>query len=366
MRQTYFITGYPGFLARNLIHQLVTDYQQDLTHIYLLVLPNLREKAIEEITYFAKSKQLNQDLFTIIPGDITSQNLGIDHNTNHQLQASVTHVFHLAAIYDLAVPKIIALKINVNGTNHVNNWVKTMNNLKRYVYFSTAFVSGTREGRVYEHELIAGPMFRNHYEQTKYEAEILVEKLKTDVPTTIIRPGIVRGHSKTGETIKFDGIYFTLNLFDHLRFLPTIPYLGEGNVEGNFVPSDYVLQATSYLATAPIGVGKTYHLTDPNPYTMRELYKMISEAYLGKTPKGEIPHELAKIPLYLAPIRKWLRVEKEAMDYFTIRSSYDASNTVRDLEGTGIACPDLQETLEPMLAFYRKYKHDPTRHILIS
>lgn len=365
MKHTYFYTGYPGFLASNLIRQLLHDYQKEIKHIYLLVLPILKDKATEELELLTEKTAVDPDIFTIVEGDITEPTLAIDSDINHDLQESVTHVFHLAAIYDLAVPKDIAFRVNVNGTKNVNNWLKTLGNLERYVYFSTAYVAGKREGKIYENELAEGQSFKNHYEETKYHAEVLVENLKESIPTTIIRPGIVKGHSETGQTIKFDGLYFMLNMLDQLSFLPIIPYLGKGEPEGNFVPSDYILKATSYLAIKPIGEGKTYHLTDPNPYTMHELYKMLTEAYLGKTPKGTIPLSWAKGPLAAAPIRKWLQVEQETMDYFIIDSSFDSSVAVSDLEGSGISCPDLKNTIEPMIHFYRKYKHDKSRQINI-
>lgn len=365
MKNTYFLTGYPGFLASGLIRQLIHDHQENIEHIYLLVLPHLEGKATKEITRFAKENDFSKDLFTIVPGDITKPNLAISTGTNNILQDSVTHVFHLAAIYDLAVPKAAAYDVNVNGTYRVNNWVKTLTNLKRYIYFSTAYVSGTRAGRIYEHELIKGQTFKNHYEKTKYEAELLVEYLKRTVPTTIIRPGIVKGDAQTGETIKFDGLYFMLNFLKNARILPVFPYFGAGEPEGNFVPSDYVLEASSYLALAPVGEGKTYHLTDPNPYRMWELQKMLTEHYVGKTPKFQIPLFIVKFPLSFAPIRKWLQVEKEAMDYFTIRSSYDCSQTTEDLKRSGITCPDFKDTVRPMVEFYRRHKDDPSKQIKI-
>ncbi|PAV29766.1 3-beta hydroxysteroid dehydrogenase [Virgibacillus profundi] len=365
MKHTYFLTGYPGFLASSLITQLIKDHKKDIEKIHLLVLPSLKDKAVKEITSLTERNELNPDFFNIIPGDITVPSMKIDAAMNNTLKSSVTHVFHLAAIYDLAVPKDIAFRVNVNGTKNVNDWVKTLDRLKRYIYFSTAYVSGTREGRIFEHELVEGQTFRNHYERTKFEAELMVEGLKASVPTTIIRPGIVRGHSKTGETIKFDGIYFMLNLLDHLRFLPVIPYFSEGSAEGNFVPSDYVLEATSFLSFSASSVGKTYHLTDPNPYTMRELHTMLSQNYVGKTPKGTIPLPLAKSALSSAPVRKWLYVEKEAMDYFMFQSSYDSTQTIADLAGSGIRCPDFKETIDSMIIFYRKYRHDKSRHIQI-
>ncbi len=364
MKHTYFITGYPGFLASNLIRQLYEDHNARIEHMYLLVLPALKEKAEQELHLLRMQHQL-PPIFTIVPGDITKPNLSLDELTYERLKKSVTHVFHLAAIYDLAVPEDIAYQVNVIGTKNVNDWVQSLKRLIRYIYFSTAYVSGTREGKIYEHELDEGQSFRNHYEQTKFEAELLVDQIKTSVPTTIIRPGIVIGHSQTGETIKFDGLYFFLNLFERLSFLPAIPALSGGEAEGNFVPSDYVIRATSYLSIDSIGEGKTYHLTDPNPYKMRELYEILLYAYLGKTPKGKMPLPLIKASLKINPLRRSLRVETEALDYFSIRSSYDAAQATKDLEGSGIACPDFKETVEPIVSYYKKYKHDVTKHITI-
>lgn len=360
MGNTYFFTGYPGFLASNLIKGLVRQ-NEEIDHIYLLVLPEMVQKAETDLNkLLADSSKIS-----IIPGDITISNLNLREKEQSAIHDSVTHVYHLAAIYDLAVPKNLAYKVNVVGTDNVNNWVKTLPKLKRYTYFSTAYVSGLREGKIYETELIMNQSFKNHYERTKYEAEVLVQQLIPTVPTTIIRPGVVKGHSKTGETNKFDGPYFIFNFFDKIRKLPIIPYLGNGDAEGNFVPQDYIIDATLFLSHSEKGIGKTYHLTDPNPYTVREQYKMIMEALIGKTPRGTIPLALSKAFLSFSSIRKWLGVEKEAMDYFTCYSSYDASQAQEDLKDSGIRCPSFKEALGPMVDFYKQNKNDKNIHIHI-
>ena len=106
------------------------------------------------------------------------------------------------------------------GTSNVNDFVKSLPHLKRYMYFSTAYVAGRREGVILEKELIRPEEFKNYYEETKFEAELLVKNLIGEIPLTIIRPGIVKGHSITGETNKFDGPYFFLNMIDCLSFFP--------------------------------------------------------------------------------------------------------------------------------------------------
>ncbi|WP_017753948.1 SDR family oxidoreductase [Calidifontibacillus oryziterrae] len=365
MANTYFFTGFPGFIATSLIKQLIHDGYK-FERIYLLVLPNIYEKAKQEVDKISKEENTDINKLVVIQGDITKPNLSINEETNLELQKTVTHVFHLAAIYDLAVPKELAENVNVNGTKNVNEWALTLHKIDRYVYFSTSYVAGTREGKILETELVMNQTFKNHYERTKYEAEVLVQEMANSIPTTIIRPGIVVGNSITGETIKFDGPYFILNFFDRLRFLPFIPYLGRGEAEGNFVPVDYIFSATIYLGHANVGIGKTYQLTDPNPYKVKEVYRMLMKEYLGMEPFGTIPLSVAKWFLSYSIFRKWLRVEKEALDYFTCMAQYDCTEAHNDLKGSGISCPDFKDVIPTMVKFYKAHKNEIDKQLKIN
>src|SRR5690625_6859340 len=85
--------------------QLTTDKQKEIKHIYLHVLLDIIEQAKDRINLFAESNNVSAKLFTVVPGDITKPDLAIQEDTNLQLRKVVTHVFHLAAIYDLDVEK---------------------------------------------------------------------------------------------------------------------------------------------------------------------------------------------------------------------------------------------------------------------
>lgn len=365
MKQTYFITGFPGFLAEQLLTQLFNDYPTEIDHVYMLTLPTTKVQAQNQLKHFVKDNDLNSDDFSLIEGDITQPNIGLQ-SSNNKFSDTITHVFHLAAVYDLAVPEELAYQVNVVGTENVNIWVQNLPHLKRYIYFSTAYISGKREGTIYETDLVHHEPFKNHYEETKYIAEVSVEALKTKVPLTIIRPGVVKGNSITGKTIKFDGLYFLLNVFDKLKFLPIIPMIGNEEVEGNFVPSDYVIKATSFLAINDIGINKTYHLTDPNPYLMSEIYTLLLAEYLNRKPTFYIPSSLTKQALACSSMRKWLTVEQEAIDYFIYDTQYDTTLAQQDLLLGNITCPDLKDTLPSMIEFYRKYKDDSKKQINIT
>ncbi len=277
MSSQYMMTGYPGFIAGRLFRALAE--RDPAASFVFLVHPSQLEKA-RELTK-------REERVRLLVGDITQEDLGLSVEELPILRASITHFFHLAAIYDLAVPKDLAYTVNVTGTEQVNRFVGTLNHLKRYIYFSTAYVSGDRTGIVKEDELDCGQGFKNHYEATKFEAEKRVAALQ-EVPYTIIRPGVVVGDSQTGETVKFDGPYFVMRFLDGMRNLP-VPYVGKGDNPFNIVPVDYILKATVYLAHAEKATHRTFHLTDPSPYTAREVYRMICEELRGKHPLTPFP-----------------------------------------------------------------------------
>lgn len=357
------MTGFPGFLSKNIIKEL--RQQKAYTTIYVLVLPSQLKKA-EEVIAEIYADGLDDQRIVVIEGDITLPNAGLDGHILEELKHKIDYVWHLAAIYDLAVPKDIAWKVNVQGTKLFNELVLQLPKLKRYMYFSTAYVAGRREGKLLETELVKPNTFKNHYEETKYEAEVLVDKLKKQIPLTIIRPGIVRGHSKTGETIKFDGPYFFINMINKLKGLPVLPYLGKSSSFINVVPSDYITKASIYCCFDEEAEGLTIHLTDPKPYPVEEVYRAFVKELTGKYPKGRLPLGLAKVSVSILPIRKFLQVEKETLDYLTWNSSFDTTNAEKVLSKGNITCTDFIESVPAMICFYNKHKDDSNYHIHIK
>lgn len=358
----HFFTGFPGFISSQLVRELFNKNYTD--HVYAVVYPTELEKA-------KKESQLIMDSFpgrriSIVEGDITLPQLGIQADRLEAITQSVDVVWHLAAIYDLAVPRAVAWKVNVEGTKMVNEFVSHLPHLKRYMYFSTAYVAGKREGLLLETELIRPDGFKNYYEETKFEAELLVEKIKNHIPTTIIRPGIVRGNSVTGETNKFDGPYFFLNMIDKIKSLPFIPYIGKSTALINVVPIDYVIEASAYLCMDEEAEGKTLHLTDPHPHPVLEVYRAMVKEMTDKYPKGRLPLTLTKKCLEIKMIRKKLGVEKETLDYLSWNAYFDCKNAREILNKGKIKCPDFIKTIPAMVKFYNKNKQRKEFHIEIK
>lgn len=361
MTHIYFFTGFPGFIAARMIRHLLGTREH--SRFVLLVHPSQRERAERQIADLNREYP-NRGQFEMIPGDITLEGLGIGETIRQERAKSITHLFHLAAIYDLAVPYDLAYQVNVIGTRRVNEWARLLPHLQRYVYFSTAYVSGTREGVILETELEMNQRFKNHYESTKYEAEVLVQAERERLPLTIIRPGIVMGDSRTGETAKFDGPYFIMQFFHRFRRFP-IPYIGLTSTMINLVPVDYVVSAALYLAHAAEGENRVYHLTDPDPKPIRHVYERICRDLLNKQPSWTLPLSLVDAALSVPAFRRWVMVEQETLEYFQCQSLYDCRQALEDLRESGITCPSFDLYAERAVRYFAEHRKDPEKVIRV-
>src|SRR5947208_9278163 len=253
-----FVTGFPGFLATRLVRRLAAEGARFI----LLTLPQFTAIAQLEAAQIAADTAADANNFHIIAGDISKPDLGLSTNELESARRETTTIFHLAAVYDLAVDSAVAAHVNVEGTLNINNFTKSIENLRRYHYISTCYVAGKREGLIMETELHHEEGFRNHYEETKYLAELEVNALKAELPITIHRPAVVCGDSRTGETAKYDGIYY---LIHYLRRWPgglTLLNIGNRDVCLNLVPVDFVIEAMVALAKDERATGATWQVAD--------------------------------------------------------------------------------------------------------
>lgn len=345
-----FLTGFPGFIAGRLIEKLANAENQ----FFLLVQPAFVERAKKEIEKIAAAANAPLENFYLFEGDISLESLGLPADDLEFIQDETSDIFHLAAIYDLAVERELAFRVNVEGTKNVNGIVRTVKNLNRYNYVSTCYVAGKRTGKILETELEHDAGFRNFYEETKYLAEIEVENLKTEIPTTIFRPSVVVGDSKTGETAKYDGIYYLILYL--LKFPPLLTLFNIGNdrVKLNLVPVDFVVEAIAALSKDENAIGQTLQIADPKPLTTRELFDMISQAMANRKSAVTIPAALVQSSLSLPISPSITGLPIPGVPYFFIEQIYDTSISEKLLAAHGIACPPFPTYVKNLLEFVKK------------
>jgi thioester reductase-like protein len=345
--ETVFVTGFPGFIAGRLIQRLAADGAR----LLLLVQPAFAARAHDDLARIATRANVPAGNFRVVEGDITLEHLGLSPSDLALVRAEATTVFHLAAIYDLAVKRDPALRINVAGTRNVNQLARTLPHLRRYHYVSTCYVAGKREGVIYESELQHDSGFRNYYEESKYLAEREVEALKAELPITIHRPAVVCGDSVTGETAKYDGIYYLIKyLLQKPRWLSHFN-IGNLKVSLNLVPIDFVVEAMVALAHDARAVGKTVQIADPAPLTTHDLFNTISQTIYQSGSSVTIPAPLVQFFLTLPTSPPITGLPRHAVPYFFLKQTYDTTQAYELLAPYKVKCPPFSSYVRAIVEF---------------
>jgi thioester reductase-like protein len=336
------VTGFPGFIGERLLPRLLELHPE--TEFKCLVQARFRDQAESDLARLG----IPIHRATLVEGDITKEGLGIAESKRQPLLDRLGSVFHLAAVYDLAVSAEFARQVNVTGTANMIAFAKAAPNFTRFHHVSTAYVSGTFEGVFKETDLDRGQGFKNHYEATKHQSE--KDVVGSGLPFTVYRPGVVWGDSRTGETAKFDGPYPVMVAMERLPFF----FLdGPKDATMNVVPVDYVIEGLARLSASPLSLGKTYHLTDPDGRDVRSLVRLMAKALGRSYIYVPVPLGLVQAALSLPPLRAALGLIPESVPYFGHRCRYDASQAKADLQSLGLTCPAVESYIDAIVRFFR-------------
>ena len=349
------MTGFPGFLGSALLPRLLA--RRPGTEAVCVVQRQHAVVAGSRVKELEVTDPHTTGRIRLVEGDITVPGLGIAPAERERLD-DVTEVWHLAAVYDLAVPATIARRVNVGGTTHVLAFCRDLPELRRLQYVSTCYVSGRYAGEFPEDELEVGQEFRNHYEETKYEAELLVRKAMADgIPATIYRPGIVVGDSATGATQKYDGPYFLATFLARQPRVAVVPAVGDADaVRVCVVPRDFVVGAMDELSVLEQSEGRTYALVDPDPPTVRQVVTSFAHHRGARVlwlplPLGPV-HALVE---HVPGMERLLGLPAEALDYFASPTTYATANTTADLAASGLTCPPFGSYADRLLDFMQAH-----------
>jgi len=338
-----FVTGYPGFIGKRLVRRLAENGPAG-ERIFVLVQPKHAAAAHEDLASLGASAE-------VIEGDVEQMHLGLSGTEFKALAADVTDVWHLAAISWLGADPREIRRVNVEGTRNVIELAQQARRLARLNHFSSAYVSGDRVGVILEDELSMGQRFHNAYEESKFQAEILVRRAQVDLPATIYRPSIVVGDSRTGEIDRFEGPYAMAILLVASPVSVPLPLPGDAVAPLNVVPVDFVVDAATAIARNPDGAGRTVHVVDPSPLSARRVYEMIAARTGRKIPPVSMPARAFQALLQLPGLERISRVHRLAIEYVNHLAIYNCRNLLELLQGTGVQCPPITNYLDRLIEF---------------
>ncbi len=183
--------------------------------------------------------------------------------------------------------KAKVMQTNVEGTANVLELVKALQ-VGVLNFVSTAYVAGTRTGLIREAPVVDDESFttNNHYERSKVIAERLVQE--SGVPSRILRPSIVIGHSVTHGTLNFNGLYgFMRGVWKFRRMMARtqadlmntleVRLIADPDGQLDLIPVDFVAGDAVGLSRAGADPG-VYHLASVARNPTRRTLGLIFEA----------------------------------------------------------------------------------------
>jgi NAD(P)-dependent dehydrogenase (short-subunit alcohol dehydrogenase family) len=344
----YFVTGATGFIGRHLVDQLL---KRDGT-IHVMVREGSRAKLEELIASWGAPPE------RIVPviGDLTAPLLGVSEEDRGTL-AGADHFFHLAAVYDMAADEETNRRANVEGTQNAIDLANELG-VKRFHHASSIAVSGRYRGLFREDMFDEGQKLADPYSATKFESEKMVRE-RLEVPWRVYRPGIVVGHSQTGEMDKIDGPYYFFKVIQRLRHAlpPWMPVVGLEGGTINIVPVDFVAASMDHIAHLDGLDGRAFHLTDPKPKSAGQVINVFARAAhapefamrIDRQMINVVPKQARKMIAQLPPVRRItdqilgdFGIPRQTLSFIDYPSDYDSRDAQAALEGTGISVPALE------------------------
>lgn len=357
MTRHVLLIGFPRtFLARKTLEGLLE--QDDGSRITCVVADTYRERAVNWLSARPAAERERVEL-TI--GESWAIDFGLSGHAYMALARSVEVIHHCGALTYPNVDRETARLVNVNGTVEVVELAEVATRLERLVLWSSASASRPQNGLATEQDLIKPSRFRGAVEETRYQAERIVRAEMDHIPTTILRPSIIVGDSRTGEIDRFEGPYLLVLLMLNSPMDLRVPLPGRGDIPLNLVPINYVVAAGLAITNNPRAAGHTFHLVDPNPPTVHRVFELIAQAAGRRAPVGHLPTNLATAVLRTPGLERFAQIPRTFLEQLATEVTYDARNAREMLDGTGLECPPVASYLKILVDHVRERQNHQVR-----
>ena len=336
------LTGATGFLGGYLLRELL---EQTTADVYCLV--RARDGAEGEARLAAKARSLafpdERVLARIraVVGDLRQPLFGLPPGEYETLASRVDAIYHCGADVNF-VRGYEALKPStVTGTTEVLRFAarfktKPVHHVSSLAVFGSPVYLG--RAMVYENDPLADSRgLAIGYFQTKWVAERLaMTGRQRGIPVSIYRPGLIAGHSVTGDSKLDDLLPLMIRGCIQLGLAPGLDAL-----QLDLMPVDEVSRVIVRLSCRPEWLGKAFNLVAPRPLTWDQVFHVIGASgyAVQRVPYGEWRRALRAAP----PDNALLQMLPffEELDEDLLKSApIDSENMRRGLAGAEVSMPE--------------------------
>lgn len=348
LARSTLVTGFPGRQpAVHLVRELAFG---DDRSVCCLVTEAQHERANELLEELPPGARDNVSLWI---GDPRSIDFGLSGEELAVLSERVEVIHHCSSIVDPSATKQEASD-NLKAAAELLELAEGFPRLKRLVLWSSATVSGNREGFVKEDELDDTAGFRNSVEESLFRIEQMARESADELPIVVLRPALTVGDSTTGEVEDLNGLYVLIRFLLSAPEDYRIPAASKSGVRVSAVPVDYAVKAGLHISRDERSVGRTFHIVDPKPVTVQHALHLFAEATGRPAPREHDPLNLATALMRAPGMQRFRNTTRAFLDQLKTDVIYDDRNSRESLAGSGILCPALESYVDTMVARARR------------
>jgi nucleoside-diphosphate-sugar epimerase len=266
-KKNLLITGFPGWLSSRLL-DVAGETLSASYNVICLVKPGVEAQSLEAFKNPVK----------IVFGDITEYDSLVPALKDIDVVIHAAGILHVKRISDFYA-------VNRDGTH---NLLKACveNKVKRFIFISSNAVHGySKDAVLADEETKCNP--KSHYGLSKYQAEQLVNKFNKEngLETIILRPAMFYGPPVAQRHI---GVYRRIRK-------GFFPVCGSGNYIRSLTYIDNLVDSILLVLKTPDLSGKTYYITDENPYTTLQVILEMANALGTRVRIVRLPVFIAKM-----------------------------------------------------------------------
>ncbi len=253
------LTGSTGVLGSHIMYEILENFiSKNIDGKLFLITRNKGKSSAQERI----NKLLSSSYTPRLLRDHGAEKLNryitiIDSDLNRIQQSNLAEMqdayfIHSAGYVNLSTDEVQKEKIFEENTTVTKNIFKSFQPfIKKFIYISTAFSSGTRQGIIDNdfHNLNFVLHHRNAYENAKYESEKFISQKcqELNLPYQILRPSVISGKMLGNESKYFISkymVFYLLAKFFHFssrkKDQENVRFIINEKTGLNIIPVDYV------------------------------------------------------------------------------------------------------------------------------